>query len=85
MKDDSIEYDLQEARKAVVEDPAVGELGIDIELAGSKVLITGTVPTAARRKAAEAAVTRVLPDMEIRNEIDVADHLQSPTTAEDLP
>jgi hypothetical protein len=84
MTSEPIEYSLQKAREALIQDPSVGEPGIDVQLVGDKVVLTGTVVVEGRRKSAEDIVRRHFPDREIANEIDVTQDLQPPTSAEDL-
>jgi hypothetical protein len=64
-------YRLQHARDALAQDDRVGALDIRIEEVNGKAVLTGVVPTAARRAAIGSIVRELLPDMPLHNAIDV--------------
>jgi osmotically-inducible protein OsmY len=65
------EYLVQHIQDALAADDRVRELGVDVTVAGSRVVLTGTVATAPLREAIGVVVAEVAPDHEIVNELAV--------------
>ena len=66
------QYVIERVHRALAEDPRVGELDVDVTLAGGRVFLMGDVPTQARKDAISAVVGELLPDHEVCNETSVA-------------
>jgi hypothetical protein len=63
------EYAVQRLREALATDERVAEMGVQVRVAaGSKVFLTGQVPTEERQQAVGLVAAEVLPDYEIHNE-----------------
>jgi len=77
-------YLAEHVREALAQDARVGELGVDVEISGETVILSGTLTTPERREAAAAVVHDLLPDHQIRNETEIADVPES-TEVEHLP
>ncbi|MFH9347720.1 BON domain-containing protein [Kitasatospora sp. NPDC017646] len=77
------EYRLAHLRDRLADDE-VGELGLRIELHGTHVTVSGTVPNERRRAAVERIVGEVLDGLKVYTDIALADG-RPPTGAEDLP
>jgi hypothetical protein len=72
------QYVVGRIQEALAHDPRVGELDVQVKVAGDKVFLNGTVPTPARRDAISTVVVELLPDHEVHNEIIVPDHAEDP-------
>jgi osmotically-inducible protein OsmY len=77
-------YLAEHVREALAQDPRLGELHVDVQVAGESVVLTGTLPTVERQEAAAEVARDLLPDREIRNETVVSDFPESPDV-EHLP
>ncbi len=77
------EYVVQKAKDALVSDPRVGELGIELKLVGEDVFVEGIVATDERRAAIEEVLSTMLPDRRIHNEVEV-EKIREPSSAEEL-
>lgn len=77
------EYILEKVREALVEDPRVSELGLEVKLAGEKLYLTGSVSTDQRRSAISQVAGEVCPGYEVHNETMVTP-ISEPTEAEPL-
>ena len=77
-------YLVAHVREALASDPRVGELNVEVAVAGRKVFLTGTVATLGHQEAVTEVVAELLPDHEIYNETSVAE-LAAPGAAEELP
>jgi osmotically-inducible protein OsmY len=66
------QYVIERVHRALAEDPRVGELNVDVTLAGGRVFLTGDVPTQERKDAISSLVGELLPDHEVCNETSVA-------------
>ena len=64
-------YACERVRRALAGDPAVGELGISVSIAGGRAFLTGEVATPERRQAVADVATRILPGYEIHNDVAV--------------
>ena len=82
--EEPIEYRIQHIRDALAADPRVGELGIEIKVAGGRAHLMGIVPTDERRSAIEQVVASVAPDLEVSYELTV-ETLDAPGEMERLP
>ena len=81
---DPAPYLAEHVRQALAQDPRLGELGVDVEVSGGTVVLSGTLPSPERREAATQVVRDLLPGHRVRNETRVAT-LPEPTDAEHLP
>jgi osmotically-inducible protein OsmY len=64
-------YLCERVRQALASDPRVGELGIDVRVAGGRVFLTGQVATPERQQAISAVVAELLPDHDVHNDVSV--------------
>ena len=64
-------YLAERIRAAIVHDPRVNELGIVVALVGTRVFVTGTVPTPERRDAIASIIAEQFPGLEVHNEVTV--------------
>lgn len=71
MADDPKHYLLAHVREALAQDPRVNDLNIQVNVAGKKLFLTGTVPTQERCKTIATVVRELLPDYEVHNELTV--------------
>ena len=69
--EEPLEYLLQRIREALAADERVGELGIGVELIGTRIYLTGRVAATAQRDAAGALVEELEPKYQVCNEIAV--------------
>jgi osmotically-inducible protein OsmY len=60
-------YLIERVREALAEDPRVGELYVQVTMAGGKVFISGTVATEDRKIAMTELVRELLPEHEVHN------------------
>jgi len=65
------QYVIERVHRALAEDPRVGELNVDVTLAGGRVFLMGDVPTQERKDAISDLVGELLPDHEVCNETTV--------------
>ncbi len=77
------EYIVQKANDALVSDPRIGELGIDIGVIGEEVFVEGLVATEERRAAIGEVLTRLLPNHTVHNEVEI-EKIHEPSTPEEL-
>ena len=73
------EYLIRHIQDALGRDPRARELGVDVRVAGSRVVLTGTVATAAQRRAIGEVVCELVDceaptGHEVVNELDVVEH-----------
>jgi hypothetical protein len=80
------EQERLEARlhEALTTDARVAEPELAVEVAGSRVVVEGTVPTEERRRAVSEVLREVAPDLEIDNRVRTAPH-REPRGEEALP
>ncbi|MDQ3990900.1 MAG: BON domain-containing protein [Actinomycetota bacterium] len=81
--DDAPEYLLAHIREALATDHRVGELNVDVALAGERLFLTGDVASDELRAAIGDVVREVAPDMDVHNEVNVV-HPSEPTQPEAL-
>ena len=75
----------EETRRALANDPRLGQLDVCISLRGHRALLTGHVVTRDRQELLAAVVTEHLPGYEIDNATTILENLPEPSaTAEDL-
>ena len=74
----------EQARRALAEDPRLGQLDVGITLRGQRALITGHVVTRDRQELVAALVAEHLPGYAIDNAMTTLDELpEPPATAEE--
>jgi osmotically-inducible protein OsmY len=64
-------YLVQRVRDALAADPRVGELHVDVSIRGTRVFLTGQVPSRERREAIAQVVHEVLPEHQVANHVTV--------------
>jgi hypothetical protein len=74
----------EETRRALAEDPRLGQLDVCITLRGHRALLTGHVVTRDRQQLLGAVVAEHLPGYEIDNATTTLDSLPEPEVAEEL-
>jgi hypothetical protein len=76
----------EETRRALAEDPRLGQLDVSISLRGRRALLTGHVVTRDRQELVAAVVAEHLPGYEIDNATTTLENLPEPplTAEEDL-
>jgi len=76
----------EETRRALAEDPRLGQLDVAISLRGRRALLTGHVVTRDRQQLIAAVVAEHLPGYEIDNATTTLENLPEPpeTAEEDL-
>jgi hypothetical protein len=75
------EYDAEAIRQALATDPRVLEPELVVEIAGDRVIVTGVVPTGARRAAVDDVLSELAAGRRIDNRTEVAD-FPPPSTQE---
>jgi hypothetical protein len=78
------EYLIGHIQQALATDPRTGELELDVRIAGGRIFLTGGVATEDRRRAVEAVVHEVAPDLAIANQLTVTVETE-PGPEEELP
>lgn len=61
------QYVAQRVREAIAQDPAIGELGIQVDIVAGKLFLTGVVATEDRRTAIAEVARATAPELEIHN------------------
>lgn len=75
----------EETRRALAEDPRLGQLDVSISLRGHRALLTGHVVTRDRQELLAAVVAEHLPGYDIDNATTTLENLPEPSeAAEDL-
>ena len=64
-------YLLEKIRRAIAEDPRVGEPAVTVVGAGGRLWLEGTVTSPERREAAQKLVEELVPGIEVKNELQV--------------
>ena len=62
-------YTAQHIKDALIHDPRVGEMTLEVTLAGGRVFVSGQVMTEQRRDAIAEVVRTVAPELEVVNEV----------------
>lgn len=58
---------VEQVRRALAEDPVVGQLDVEVTLRGNRAMVTGYVVTEERHERITTVVSEVLPGYEIHN------------------
>jgi hypothetical protein len=74
----------EETRRALADDPRLGQLDVSITLRGHRALLAGHVVTRDRQQLLGAVVAEHLPGYEIDNATTTLDSLPEPEVAEEL-
>ena len=74
-------YLAEHVRQALAQDPEVAELDVVVTVAGGRVELSGSVPTAERREAVGRVARETLPDHDVHNRI-VVETFPAPARAE---
>jgi len=75
----------EQTRRALADDPRLGQLDVSITLRGQRALLTGHVVTEDRRRLVADVVAEHLPGYDIDNATTTIEHLpEPPATAEEL-
>ncbi len=77
-------YVAQRVREALVEDPRVGQMDLEVTVEGERILLTGSVPTEERRAAIDEVVASVAPGWEVHNATTV-EQIRDADAPENLP
>ena len=83
MTDESPQYRVAHVRRALAEDPRTTELGVRVNVRGDQLHLTGEVTTEERRAHLEQVLAEVAPDMEVHNDVRLAD-IREPARREEL-
>lgn len=81
--DTPADYRTERIREVLAADVRVSELDVQVALRGGKAFVTGNVTTSDRRDAITTVIGEIAPDLEVVNEVSVAD-FGEPDTAEVL-
>ena len=73
MEAEANDYLVARIQEALAGDKRVGELELQVSVAGDRVLVTGTVPTEERRELVARVVRETAPDRTVVNETTVVD------------
>jgi hypothetical protein len=71
-------YRGEAVRDALVRDPGIGQLDVQIRISGSRAFVSGTTPTRERRDLITERVQAMLPGMEVMNHMLVIDQRGTP-------
>jgi hypothetical protein len=74
----------EETRRAIADDPRLGQLDVAITLRGRRALLTGHVVTRDRQELLATVVAEHLPGYEIDNATTTLANLPEPSATEDL-
>ena len=66
-------YDAEHIREQLITDPRTNTLDVHVRLAGDMLVVTGNVPTQARRDMIGQVVAELAPGVEVRNDVSVTD------------
>jgi osmotically-inducible protein OsmY len=66
------EYVAERLREAIATEPDVHELGIEVRVSGSNVLLSGSLASREQRDAITRLVERLAPGLQVVNEVEVA-------------
>jgi osmotically-inducible protein OsmY len=72
------DYRAEHIRAALARDPRVQEPELGVEVHGGRALVTGIVPTPARRSAIEAVVRETCPDLGVDNLVTIVAYSEPP-------
>ena len=72
MSDEALDsYDAEHIRERLIKDPRVNELDVQVQLAGTALVLTGNVATEERRQSVADVVAELAPGVEVRNDVSV--------------
>jgi hypothetical protein len=74
------DYREERVRRALARDGRVQEPELTVDIRGDRVVVTGVVPTEARRRAIGRVVRDVCPDLEIDNQTSVGAYPEPAST-----
>jgi osmotically-inducible protein OsmY len=83
MNEESPQYRVAHVRRALAEDPRTAEMGVRVNVRGDHLHLSGEVTTEQRRSELEQVVAELLPDVELHNDVRVAD-TREPARLEEL-
>ncbi|HET6809477.1 MAG TPA: BON domain-containing protein [Acidimicrobiales bacterium] len=83
MSNDEDVYVCERVRAGLARDPRVADLGLDVQVAGGRLHLIGTVATEERRRAAVEVAAAVAVDLDVVDSVAVAP-IAGPTDAEHL-
>jgi citrate lyase beta subunit len=83
MNEESPQYRVAHVRRALAEDPRTTEMGVRVNVRGEHLHLSGEVATEQRRAELEQVVGELLPDVELHNDVRVAD-TREPNRLEEL-
>jgi hypothetical protein len=83
MSDESPQYRVAHVRRALAEDPRTCELGVRVNVRGDHVHLSGEVATEQRRAELEQVLGELVPEVELHNDVRVAD-TREPARREEL-
>lgn len=78
------QYLIEHVRDALARNPALGELELQVAVAGNVIDVSGVVQTPERREAITAVLEELFPDYELRNQTTVLSATEHPRV-EKLP
>lgn len=74
---------VEQARRALADEPRLGQLDVDIVLRGNRAFVSGHVVTAERRELVSELLARLLPGYDIHNATTTLEAMPEPTAAPD--
>ena len=74
-------YDTEHIREALIRDPRVNELGVQVRMVNDELVVTGDVGSEQRRQAIAEVVGELAPGVALRNDVSVTD-LSAPSGQE---
>lgn len=83
MNEESPQYRVAHVRRALAEDPRTAEMGVRVNVRGEHLHLSGEVATEQRRTELEQVVGELLPEVELHNDVRVAD-TREPNRLEEL-
>ncbi|WP_198942852.1 BON domain-containing protein [Actinophytocola xanthii] len=83
MNEESPQYRVAHVRRALAEDPRTAEMGVRVNVRGEHLHLSGEVATEQRRDELEQVIVELLPDVEVHNDVRVAD-TREPARLEEL-
>lgn len=85
--DEAAEYLAGDLHERLAEDPRVAELGLDVDVDGSRITVRGEVATEMRRRAVDDVIAEAVPGRPVRNDVRVSARSarKTPSTMESLP
>ncbi len=81
--EEPVEYLVERVRETIATDADAHELGVAVQAAGGRLLLTGTTASDDQRRAIGQLANQVAPDYDVVNDVDVTP-LTPPDTVEQL-